>query len=296
MQSRFNGERRAIRGHIWLTCALVAALLIVAAALAAGCASGGTVATTAAGSPTSIVAAQTTTSAAAADTTTTAAPTTTTTEAVTTTTEAPTTTTAAPTTTTTAADPKGWARFTAGGISVALPTTFKGGTPDSAALKKAVKAIVNGKSYVSNMKKEAADMESDWLMSMLGKSSKTRYIPEVVVFRSKWDQDLASYTEGLALFLDEGETNTPVSQTQTKEVWLETHAKSAGVPAGSRLTAYVLGNGYVYEVHYFGTTVLYNQFKSVFNQSVGLIRVTALPATSGTTGGSTTTTTAKTTT
>lgn len=293
MGSSFSGEKRFVRRMAAVTMVLLAGLLLLTVTLLAGCASGTTAATTAsteASAATTVAAVQTTTTA-APTTTTTAAPTTTTTAAPTT------TTTEAPTTTTTLADPKGWVRFTAGGISIALPSTFKGGTPDSAALKSRLKSVSGGKSYVSKMKKSAEEMGSEWLLTMMGKASKTRYLPEVVATRMEFFFPLSTFSDEVFSVSDEGVTAKLVSKTDTKEVWLESYPKDSSGPAGTRLWALIRSGDYLYVVTYNGTTLVYNQFKDTFSQSAERIRMTEpAAAPGGTTGGGTTTTTAKTTT
>jgi hypothetical protein len=186
-------------------------------------------------------------------------------------------------------------RFTAGGISIALPSSFKGGAPASAALKAQLKSVVGGKTYVTDMKKRAADMGADWLLSMMGKASKTRWIPEVVIYRFEYSFTLADFTDEFMYPAPDGGTVKQISKTDAQEVWLLTRPKNGTNPAGSRLFAFVEAGDYVYWVEYSGTTVVFNQFQSTYNQSAARLRVTA-PASAGGSTDENTTTTAGTTT
>jgi hypothetical protein len=248
--------------------------LLVGGGVLAGC--GGVTTSTSAAAATTVAAAQASTST-AAPTTTTAAPPTTTTEAPTTTTEASTTTTAAPTTTTTIPpDPAGWTRFTAGGISVALPSTFKGGAFGGTGYSAGVKRLADWKTWQENIQNNWQDY--DWIMGMFGKAAQ-HWVPVVVVMR----RDLAPDTSLAELTLRQfgtppaGVTLTPGEKTPTRETY--TLVLPDRPEKGTTETDYfvfVLSGDQVYAVVYSGSSI--NQWKSLkaaYEQSAGLIRVTA---------------------
>jgi bifunctional pyridoxal-dependent enzyme with beta-cystathionase and maltose regulon repressor activities len=262
------------------------AIALVSAVVLAGCASGTTTTTLAA----------TTTSVSVAEvTTTTAAPTTTTTLVTTTTTMATTTTTAAPTTTTTIPpDPKGWKRFEADGISITMPTSWKGGDPTGAAVKAQVAKMQNGKSWLTELQGYFVDMETDWLLAIFGRSSKTTWIPEVFAMRTEMPEiPLSIFATGL---MDTDETFELLESSESRVVYLVTEPKNGSSPAGNRLSVFMRVGTYVYWVDYSGTKVSFAQFKDTFMQSAARIILKAPAAAgtgtdSGTTGTSSATTT-----
>jgi hypothetical protein len=295
-----TGSRSGARGKRRLLRLLGPLVLILAAAgagLLAGCA-GSTTATSAAVGEVTIAASTTiaVSTTAAEPVTTTAAPvtttssTTTTTEVTTTTTEATTTTTQATTTTTVPPDPKGWKRYASGGISIALPTSFKGGLPNSAALKSAVKRMVGGGTWIAETQGFFDDMSVTWLLGFLGNSSKTRWIPMVFVTRDSLPagENLGTYASEWNSGFAKGYTEKLLEGTDTRKVYVITQPKEGSSPADSRLMVYIHSGDYVYMVEYSGTTVAYAQFESAYKQSAARIIIT--PATTPATGPTTTTT------
>jgi hypothetical protein len=271
---------------------ILPAVLVTALAVAlAGCGSGATDTTSGADSATSVVLATTTTAAPA--TTTTAPSTTTTTLApTTTTTVAPTTTTAAPTTTTIPPDPKGWKRYTAGGISIAMPTSFKGGAPDSAALKAQVKKMVGGGTYISETQGFYSDMEMDWLIQLIGSTSKTRWIPMVSVLRTKMvpGDSLSFFAESWNSGAAAGATFELLSSTDTRMDYLVTIPKEGAEPASKRLEVFIESGEFLYLIGYSGTTVAFTQFYDAYKQSAARLKIIPASTTSTTGTGATTTT------
>ena len=218
----------------------------------------------------------------------------------TTTTQPPTTTTEATTTTTIPPDPKGWKRFEAEGISVVLPTSFKGGDPTGSAFKAQVKTMVGGKAWLADVQQGFADSEVDWLLAMFGKTSKTRWIPMVFAMRAELPSflTLSDFTEEMVTSGVEGETIETVSKTDDREVYLVNVPKHGSDPAGSRYSVFLKVGAYVYWLDYSGTKVAFAQFADTYKQSIARIIVKDMASdggegsTTGTTAsGSTTTTT-----
>jgi hypothetical protein len=268
------------RRLLWLLCPLILVLAVLGAGLLAGCQASTATTTTAAASVTTTasVAEVTTTSS-----TTTTTEVTTTTSEVTTTTEA-TTTTVAPTTTTIPPDPKGWKRFTAGGISVVLPTTFKGGAPTSAAVKAQTKRMVGGSTFVSETQGYYSDMNVNWVLAMMGSSSRTRWIPMVFGLRADDAGDLATF---IVLWMSGGEPGSTeiLEKSDTRAAYIVTEKASGSSPAGSRLTVFIKSGQAIYIIEYSGSTTAFAQFKDTYKQSAARIRIVEQPttATTGTT-------------
>jgi hypothetical protein len=278
---------RNSRGLLRLLCPLILVLALGGAALLAGCQASDATTTTVAAAPTTLA------TVAEATTTSSASSTTTTTEMTTTTTELTTTTTEATTTTTIPPDPKGWKRFAAGGISIALPTSFKGGEPTSAAFKAQVKRMANSKTWLSNMQSYYADGDETWLLGMLGSTSKTRWIPMVLASRALLPAGftLSDYTAEWLPYGVDGYVVDVIDGSADRESYLVTEPKVGSDPAGARIAVFIKSGDYVYTVEYSGTKVAFAQFESAYKQSAARIIITPAAGTS-TTGATTTTTSA----
>jgi hypothetical protein len=200
---------------------------------------------------------------------------------------ATTTTTAAPTTTTTIPpDPKGWKRFEAEGISITMPTTWKGGDPKGAAVKAQVAKMSSGKKWLAELQGYFVDMETDWLLAVFGRSGKTSWIPEVFAMRTEMPEiPLSLFATGL---LGDDETFEALETSDSRVVYLITVPKDGSNPAGNRLSVFMRSGTYIYWVEYSGTKVSFAQFKDTFMQSAARIILKA-PAAGGTGTGSSTT-------
>jgi hypothetical protein len=280
---------RNSRRLLWLLCALTLTLALGGAGLLAGCQASDATTTTLAATPTTTatVAGATTTSSASSTSSTT-----TTTEMTTTTTELTPPPTEATTTTTIPADPKGWKRFAAGGVSIALPTSFKGGEPTSAAFKAQVKRMVNSKTWLSNMQSFYTDGDETWLLGMFGNSSKTRWIPMVLASRALLPAgfSLSDYTAEWLPYGIDGYVVDVIDEKADRASYLITEPKVGSDPAGARIAVFIKSGDYVYTVEYSGTKVAFAQFESAYKQSAARIIVSP-PAATSTTGATGTTTT-----
>ena len=254
----------------------LAAFLLLTVALLAGCASGATGAATA---PASTSLAAGTTSSALPPTT--AAPTTTaatapiaTAASTATTGTAGTGTTAGPTTTTTQADPAGWARFAAQGISVALPSSFDGGVPDSAALKARLKTMAGGTTWIVRMRSKTEGFDAQWLMGMLDTSGKTRWAPMMLVYRIKLPDWFPLETYVDTLFSDTPTGDIHVIDKSSVRVEYEVSLPKSGIfPATTVLSVWDYSSDIVYQVSYLSTTATYDQLRDTFMKSVERIKV-----------------------
>jgi hypothetical protein len=277
------------RLRLFLVISLVMAVLGVVALSGCGVRLSGSATTSSlVGAPTSmvVVAASTTSSSAtSSSTTTTTEPATTTTEAVPTTTEA-TTTTEAVTTTTLSPEPEGWQRLSAGGISLALPTSlptmsFKGGTPDSEALAAEVKTVKGGDTWVSNWKTYFAYYKEDWLLGFLEDTTKVTSTPVVVVARSRVSPApaLSGYVSTRLTLVSEpkGTKVEKVSKTADQEVWLMTRPKTSSSSGDTLFWVFIRTDKYIYIVDYQCDTPAYAQLESVFKQSAAGIRIEDVP-------------------
>jgi hypothetical protein len=268
---------RSSRRLVWGLCALGVLLLLIAGAVG-GCAGSATASTTAAGSATTVVAVGVTTAGSSEGTVTTASSGTTSSTTTTlppTTTEAPTTTTELTTTTTIPPDPKGWKRYTAGGISIVLPTSFKGGAPDSAALKAQTKTMVGGKTFVSETQGYYTDMDVTWLLGFMGKSSKTRWIPMVFVLQKEvpTDVSLKIFATSWVSRSTPAYTAEVLDASDSRMTYIISEPAEGSSPAGSRLTVFIRSGKSVYIVEYSGTKVAFAQFKDNYTQSAARLRL-----------------------
>jgi hypothetical protein len=250
-------------------------LLTAAADLLAGC---GRVSSAASNAPVS----STATIAAAQTTTTSEAPATTTTAATTTTSESPTTTTEAPETTTTLPpDPTGWTRFTAGDVSVALPSTFKGGAVGGSAYGAAVRRLAGWKTWQAGV--QAHFQSYALVMGMFGKSD-GHWVPIVIAMKRSLPAgaSLAEFTEKEFGTPPAGVTLTPGEKTPTRETYtLVLPGRPAKGTTETDLFAFVLSGDTLYMVVYSGSSLKqWASLKTAYEQSADLIRVTA-PAAAG---------------
>ena len=256
---------------------LVAALL-VAAVLLAGCASGATGATTPASTSLAAGTASSTLPTTTGGPVTTAAtvPTATTASPATTASAATTVTTAGPVTPTTQRDPAGWVRFASQGISVALPASFKGGAPKSAALTAQLKTMAGGTAWMAGMRGSTEGFDEKWLMGILGASGETGWAPMVLVYRVK----LPDYYS-LPMYVDILFTETPtadihvIQMDSVRVVYEVTLPKHGTFPAATVLSVWDYSSDFVYQVSYVSTTATYDQLKDTFTQSAESIKITA---------------------
>jgi len=157
---------------------------------------------------------------------------------------------------------------------VALPSSFDGGVPDSAALKARLKTMAGGTTWIVRMRSKTEGFDAQWLMGMLDTSGKTRWAPMMLVYRIKLPDWFPLETYVDTLFSDTPTGDIHVIDKSSVRVEYEVSLPKSGIfPATTVLSVWDYSSDIVYQVSYLSTTATYDQLRDTFMKSVERIKV-----------------------